>query len=129
MENSASIGELFSSITEGMSASEIKAAMVIAEISSIIADERIKLGMTQKDFSDFMGVSQAMVSKWESGDYNFTISSISNIFDKLGMDFDFTTQKDEDWNHLSKPLENIKLNIPPLSKIKKDDGKLLLLSA
>lgn len=129
MKGSKSIGELFSSITEGMSASEIKAAMVTSEISSIIADERIKLKMTQKEFSDFMGVSQAMISKWESGDYNFTISSISNIFDKLGMDFNFTIHEDEDLNRMFKPLENIKLNMPSNSKINKDDGKLLLLSA
>lgn len=129
MKGSKSIGELFNSITEGMSASEIKAAMVTSEISSIIADERIKLKMTQKEFSDFMGVSQAMISKWESGDYNFTISSISNIFDKLGMDFNFTIHEDEDLNRMFKPLENIKLNMPSNSKINKDDGKLLLLSA
>ena len=41
--------------------------------------------MSQKQFAQFMGVSQAMVSKWESGDCNFTIETIAKICDKLDL--------------------------------------------
>ena len=84
-----SINTLFEALTEKMSAHEIKSAMVISEISSKIENERINKKMTQKEFSEFMDVSQSMVSKWESGDYNFTIETIAKIFDKLNLDFNF----------------------------------------
>lgn len=42
--------------------------------------------MTQKEFADHMCVSQGMVSKWESGDYNFTIRTLADIAEKLDMD-------------------------------------------
>ncbi len=32
-----------------------------------------------------MGVTQGMVSKWESRDYNFTIRSLNEICEKLGL--------------------------------------------
>ena len=33
-----------------------------------------------------MGVTQGMVSKWESRDYNFTIRSLNEICEKLELD-------------------------------------------
>ncbi|CBK75268.1 Helix-turn-helix [Butyrivibrio fibrisolvens 16/4] len=42
--------------------------------------------MTQKEFADFMGVTQGMVSKWESREYNFTIKSLNEICAKLGLE-------------------------------------------
>ncbi len=32
-----------------------------------------------------MGVSQAMVSKWESGDYNFSCDSLEPLLKKIGL--------------------------------------------
>lgn len=46
---------------------------------------RIERSMNQKQFAAFMGVSQAMVSKWESGDCNFTVETIAKICEKLGL--------------------------------------------
>lgn len=89
MKNTASVSDLFYALAKNMSAAEIKTAFVTADISTVITKERIARKMTQKEFADFMGVSQPMISKWESGDYNFTISSIAEIFDKLELDFDF----------------------------------------
>ena len=33
-----------------------------------------------------MGISQPMISQWESGDYNFTISALAQISEILGLD-------------------------------------------
>jgi transcriptional regulator with XRE-family HTH domain len=41
--------------------------------------------MTQAEFAKYMGVSQGMVSKWESREYNFTIKSLNEICQKLNM--------------------------------------------
>lgn len=90
MDNHAIFKELAELLTSGMSASDVKAALVTSDISARITKERINRQLSQKQFAELMGVSQAMVSKWESGDYNFTIGSLSKIFDKLNMDFDIT---------------------------------------
>lgn len=95
MNKSTSISNLFEALTENLSPAELKAATVISDISSRIAIERCKKGMTQKQFADLMGVTQGMVSKWESGDYNFTVESICNIFCELDLDFNFEIFEDE----------------------------------
>jgi DNA-binding response OmpR family regulator len=45
-----------------------------------------KIALTQKEFAHLLGVSQSMVSKWESEDYNFTVEALANICDKLDWD-------------------------------------------
>ncbi len=62
---------------------------ICSKISVNILKQRNSLGKTQKEFAEYMGVTQGMVSKWESGEYNFTISSIANILDKLNLNFNF----------------------------------------
>ena len=74
-------------LTEGISDLELKQIKDLASISAAIELRRKDLGMSQKEFSAYMGVSQAMVSKWESGEYNFTISSLNEICYRLDLDF------------------------------------------
>lgn len=70
-------------ISEGISVGEVKSLVELAKISAQIERRRLDLGMTQKEFAEFMGVTQGMVSKWESRDYNFTIRSLNEICCKL----------------------------------------------
>lgn len=58
------------------------------DISIAIKQNRIARNMNQEQFAAFCGVSQAMVSKWESGDYNFSIVSWGELANKLGIPFD-----------------------------------------
>lgn len=74
-------------ITDGLSDLEIKKIKDLARISAAIELRRKELGMNQKQFAAHMGVSQAMVSKWESGEYNFTINTLNEICAKLGLFF------------------------------------------
>lgn len=74
-------------LTKDVSDLELKQIRDLALISSAIEIRRKDLGMNQKQFASFMGVSQAMISKWESGEYNFTINTLNEICDKLGLDF------------------------------------------
>lgn len=90
MKNRASGAELYDVLTKNVSNAEIRTAMVISDIALAILKERVNRNMTQKEFADFVGVTQGMVSKWESGDYNFTVSSIANVFEKLEMNFEFS---------------------------------------
>lgn len=74
-------------LTKSVSDLEMKQIRDLSNISAAIELRRKDLGMNQKQFASFMGVSQAMVSKWESGEYNFTINTLNEICDKLEMVF------------------------------------------
>ena len=63
---------------------------VMAEISYLIMDERRKRGLSQKEFAEFLGVSQGIVSRWES--CNFTIQKAVSIFTKLGLEIEISVK-------------------------------------
>lgn len=56
-------------------------------VSSAIVHKRKELGLNQAEFARKMGVSQGMVSKWESGEYNFTLNTLNEICSKLDLIF------------------------------------------
>lgn len=70
-------------VADGMSKSDIKTTVELAKISAKIEMYRLDMGMTQKEFAAYMGVSQGMVSKWESREYNFTVKTLNEICEKL----------------------------------------------
>lgn len=80
--------EMFDFLSEYLSKSDVYASKAIAKISMFIFKSRQDLNMTQKAFAQMMGVTQAMVSKWESAEYNFTIENIAHIAEKLNATFD-----------------------------------------
>lgn len=53
------------------------------EISTKIFDYRMANGWSQKKLAEVLGVTQAMVSKLESGEYNYTIEQLWKIASKL----------------------------------------------
>ena len=53
--------------------------------SNLIFSERLKREKNQTDFAKDLGVSQGMLSRWESGDGNFTLKLIAEVADKLRM--------------------------------------------
>lgn len=80
-------------ISDGICEAEIKTTVELAKISAKIERCRLDLGMTQKEFADYMGVTQGMVSKWESREYNFTIKSLNEICQKLGLSLSMNMEK------------------------------------
>ena len=60
--------------------------------------------MTQKEFAKFMGVTQGMISKWESAEYNFSVESIAQIAEKLGVTVDITFTPEQEY------LANARIN-------------------
>ena len=80
------INDLINAISSQLSYEEVLAAEQMAKISAAITKERIDRDLTQAEFAKLLGVSQGMVSKWESEDYNFTIESLAGICDKLDWD-------------------------------------------
>lgn len=58
------------------------------KISTAIFNYRIRHKLSQKKLAAKLGVTQAMVSKLESGDYNYTIEQLWKISQKIGLSFD-----------------------------------------
>lgn len=73
-------------ITEGFPDAEVKTIVELAKISARIERCRLDMGMTQQQFAEYMGVTQGMVSKWESREYNFTIRTLNEICRKINLE-------------------------------------------
>ncbi|MCQ2494250.1 MAG: helix-turn-helix domain-containing protein [Lachnospiraceae bacterium] len=80
-------------VSEGFSDTEIKTMVELAKISARIERCRNDMRMTQKEFADYMGVSQGMVSKWESREYNFTIKTLNDICEKIDLELTVRLEK------------------------------------
>ncbi|MBR5968675.1 MAG: helix-turn-helix domain-containing protein [Lachnospiraceae bacterium] len=102
-------------LTEGLSKPEIKSNIELAKISARLEMKRIDLGMTQKEFAEYMGVSQGMVSKWESREYNFTIATLNDICEKLGLIFDPIIREPDEI-----PVEHIQLLNKSKARLRKN---------
>lgn len=88
--NHAKPVDLFNELSEGEKAE----AELMAGIAMAIHDKRTAMSMTQQEFADLNHVSQTMVSKWESGEYNFTISNLSRILAVLGIEITLQDKKE-----------------------------------
>lgn len=80
------VKKLIAFFTENLTEEDAAFILMSSDISIAIATKRVDMGMTQKEFSEYMGVSQAMVSKWESGEANFTLKTLAQIAVKLGIE-------------------------------------------
>ncbi len=67
---------------------------ILVNISLKIINYRINNNMTQKELSKKLAISQAMVSKLESGEYNPTIGQLWKISRKLGWKFDIVLKEE-----------------------------------
>ena len=72
-------------LTDGIAEAAAKSIIELAKISAKIERRRLELNMTQKEFAAYMNVSQGMVSRWESREYNFTIKTLNEICQKLNL--------------------------------------------
>jgi transcriptional regulator with XRE-family HTH domain len=64
-------------------------------ISKRIEEKRLSMDMNQAEFAKYMDVSQSMVSKWESGSYNFTIKTLREICHRLDLDLNLDINSKE----------------------------------
>lgn len=88
---------LESSLTRG----EIRTEQIKALIASKIILRRNELHLNQSEFARYMKVSQTMVSKWENGDCNFSLSTICDICDKLSLAIEVKITKEIEYSSLN----------------------------
>jgi len=67
---------------------------MLGDISIAIVNFRTEHKLTQEQLAGMLGVSQAMVSKYESGDYNFSLQTINHICHALGLKMSLSLKKD-----------------------------------
>jgi transcriptional regulator with XRE-family HTH domain len=67
---------------------EMDIELLLVDLASEFIKYRVAKKMSQKDLAKMLDISQAMVSKLESGDYNPTIKFLWEICQKLDWDFD-----------------------------------------
>jgi hypothetical protein len=70
---------------EDLNPEEIKYATIKAEVAVALFRKRKELGMTQAAFAKYMDVTQSTISKWESGDHNFSLEALERPLSKLGL--------------------------------------------
>lgn len=64
-------------------------------ISIKIFDYRMEKGLSQKQLGGILGITQAMVSKLESGEYNPTVEQLWKVSKKLGWDLSVVLENNE----------------------------------
>lgn len=84
--NKNGIDEIFSLFEDILSPADVLTAKMMAQISTAITRERLKLHMNQAEFAKHINASQSLVSRWEHGDYNFSIRKIAEIAAALNLD-------------------------------------------
>lgn len=80
------INDLLALFEDTLSPSDVLAAKLMAQVSTSITKERIKLHMNQQEFSKHIHASQSLISRWEHGECNFSLKKIAEIASRLNLD-------------------------------------------
>lgn len=75
----------------------------MSEISLAFSDYRRGRGLSQKEMAEILDVSQPMVSKIESGEYNFSIEELCKICDKIGWRLKVNLDMNMDFHFMWEP--------------------------
>lgn len=89
-EKSHDIQDVLNLFEDTLSASDVLTSKLIAQFTTAIVKERLKLHMNQTEFAKHIGVSQSQVSQWEKGDYNFSLRKIAEIASALNLEMNLT---------------------------------------
>ena len=106
MNEPAKLEDLLALFEDIVQPEDIMYSKVISQASKFITQERLRLEMSQKDFADHIHTKQSLISRWESGNYNFTLRKLAEIAVALDMDL-----------HLYMTPRQMEKNINPFSDL------------
>lgn len=86
------IEDLLVLFEDSISPADALAAKLTAQISTCFTKERLRLHMTQHEFAEHIGATQSLISRWEKGDYNFSIKKICEIASALNLNVNISMQ-------------------------------------
>lgn len=84
---------LLSALSDGFSEDELQFADIASDLAAQITARRVELGLTQQQFAQLLGKSQATISKWESADCNFQLKTLIEISHKLSLPLTVSLQE------------------------------------
>ena len=58
------------------------------KLAAAIRAARLERGMTQAEVAALVGTSQSVIARWETGDHEFTLTSLRRLAAALGRDFE-----------------------------------------
>ena len=97
-ESFSTVFPFVGSAVSGLSGNErilYQAASLMCDVSTALVEYRRKNKLTQKELAERLNVGQPMISKYESGDYNWTIRSLVEVSSKLGMNLTLSLEEKE----------------------------------
>ena len=112
MSEKTTMSDLLSALSANLSDNDLLYSATAANIAYAITSKRIDSGLTQKEFADLMGKSQALISKWENADCNFTLKSLVEIAQKLDMKLDVRLTPNTPGSDAPAPTQNPAKVIP-----------------
>ena len=59
---------------------------LLGEISARIVEYRMVHGLTQGQLAERLRITQGMVSRYESGEYNFSLKTLNDLCSSLGLE-------------------------------------------
>ena len=79
------VSDLFENLDE-KTENEIKVEEFLGDLAVVFLKYRLKNNMSQKELAKKLEISQVMVSKLESGEYNPSIKKLCEMFMRLGLE-------------------------------------------
>lgn len=73
------------------------------KISIALFDYRQKHKLSQKQLAEKLGVTQPMVAKLESGDYNYTVEQLWKVATKLNFSFNINFEEKVEYSVYARP--------------------------
>lgn len=86
------IEDLLTLFEDSLTPADALTAKLTSQISTCFTKERLKLHMTQHEFAEHIGATQSLISRWEKGDYNFSVRKICEIASALNLNVDIRMQ-------------------------------------
>lgn len=75
-------------LVDSFTREEIEENNILSDVSAIIQRRRQELDLTQSQLAQKMGVTQGLISRWENGEENLTMETVS----KIAIALDLSTQ-------------------------------------